>query len=291
MNVRDAYKLSEILLNTGVTEIDILGGEPMLIPWMKDFIKHVSDAGITLNISTNGSLLEGINQLSEIYTDNLNIGFSIHGFTETHNSITRSDNYSHTIKGIKRLIEAGYNPIVKSVLIQQNKNEISGLISYLAASGVRRYYLLHEDRIGRQTPADRISFPEFQSFYSKLRTDMQGVLDLGFVAASGFYKYGIHKQGRCDAGITKLAIMPDGSMFPCNLFAGFEEFRLGNIFKEGIEKIWNSPVLEKFRKYNKNKCELSTCEFFSVCSGGCPAHSYYFYGSFDIVDPRCLTGQ
>jgi radical SAM protein with 4Fe4S-binding SPASM domain len=291
MNAMDAFRMSEILLNTGVPEIDILGGEPMLIPWMKDFIKHVSDAGITLNISTNGSLLEGINQLSEIYTDNLNIGFSVHGFTKTHNGITGSDNYSQTIKGIKRLIEAGHSPIVKSVLVQQNKNEISGLISYFAASGVRRYYLLHEDRIGRQTSADCFSFPEFLSFCSKLKIEMKGVLDLGFITASGFYKYGIHKQGRCDAGITKLAIMPDGSVFPCNLFAGFEEFRLGNIFEEGIEKIWNNPVLERFRRYNKNRCKLSTCEFFSACSGGCPAHSYYFCGSFDRSDPRCLKEQ
>jgi uncharacterized protein len=80
-------------------------------------------------------------------------------------------------------------------------------------------------------------------------------------------------------------------MFPCNLFAGFEELRLGNIFKENIEMIWNNPVLERFRKYNKNRCKLSDCEFFSACSGGCPAHSYYFYGSFDKADPRCLKEQ
>ena len=53
---------------------------------------------------------------------------------------------------------------------------------------------------------------------------------IGFVAASGFYKYGREACGRCDAGIEKIAVMPDGSVFPCNLFAGFKEFRLGNIF-------------------------------------------------------------
>lgn len=57
---------------------------------------------------------------------------------------------------------------------------------------------------------------------------MAGVLDIGFVAASGFYSHGPQPKGRCDAGVKKIAIMPDGSVFPCNLFAGFEEFRLSN---------------------------------------------------------------
>lgn len=177
--------------------------------------------------------------------------------------------------------------IVKSVLRQENKNEIYDLILYLKELGVKRYYILHEDIIGRKQSSDCFSFPGFWEFYLKLKKDLEGILDIGFVAASGFYTYGIHAHGRCDAGITKVAIMPDGSAFPCNLLFGFNEFLLGNLLKDGIEKILGNPILDKFIKYSRNKCGMVTCTHFHSCKGGCPAHNYFFYGTLDDADPRC----
>jgi radical SAM protein with 4Fe4S-binding SPASM domain len=286
MKEKDAYKLVDILIKTGIHEIDILGGEPMLIPWMEDFIKYATGLNITLNISTNGSLPDVVNDFAEIQSDSVNIGFSVHGFSKIHNALTGADNFSKAIAGIERLIAAGKDPIVKSTLMKENKNEIYDLILYLRELGVKRYYLLHEDIIGRQISA-YFSFPDFWEFYLKLRTDLKRILDIGFVAASGFYKYGVQAQGRCDAGTTKIAIMPDGSTFPCNLFFGLNEFCLGNIFKDSIENIWNNRILSSFRISDKNSCSINNCIYYCTCSGGCPAHSYYFYGALDRTDPRC----
>ena len=287
MKEKDAYALVDTFKRTGIQEIDVLGGEPMLVPWMKDFVKYATDSGITLNISTNGSLPDIVTQFSKIQTGIMNIGFSLHGFSKTHNSLTMADNFLNVITGIKIMIEAGKNPIVKSTLLKENKNEIYDLILSLGKLGIKRYYLLHEDTIGRPKNMTGFSFPEFRKYYSGLKKFSEGLFDIGFVAASGFYKYGIQTPGRCDAGITKIAILPDGSAFPCNLFFGFKAFRLGNLFEDGIEKIWRNPVLDKFKRYNKNICTINNCDYYSTCTGGCPAHSYYFYGFFDVMDPRC----
>jgi radical SAM protein with 4Fe4S-binding SPASM domain len=288
MDAKDAYALSDTLIKTGISEIDILGGEPMLVPWMKDFVNYATGSGISLNISTNGSLFDVVSQFAEVHIDSLNIGFSIQGFSETHNALTGANNFFKAVAGLKKMIAAMKNPIVKSTLMRGNMNEIYDLVSYLAGLGVKRYYLLYEDVIGRGKEFTCLSFSEFWRFYSKMKTDMAGLLDIGFVAASGFYTNSLQPEGRCDAGIRKLAILPDGSVFPCNLFAGFKEFRLGNIFEDGLEKIWRSQVLEDFRKYDgNNKCNLINCDHYFTCRGGCPAHSYYFYGTFDMADPRC----
>jgi len=287
MKEKDAYALVDIFKKTGIQEIDVLGGEPMLVPWMKDFVKYATDSGITLNISTNGSLPDIVTQFVKIQTGIMNIGFSVHGFSKTHNSLTMADNFLKVITGIKIMIEAGKNPIVKSTLLKENKNEIYDLIVYLRKLGIKRYYLLHEDIIGRPKNTTGFSFPEFLKIYSGLKKYLEGLFDIGFVAASGFYKYGIQTPGRCDAGITKIAILPDGSAFPCNLFFGLKIFRLGNLFEDGIEKIWSNPVLDRFRKYNKNICTINNCNHYSTCTGGCSAHSYYFYGSVAVMDPRC----
>ncbi|MEW6416619.1 MAG: radical SAM protein [Nitrospirota bacterium] len=288
MNLKDTYLLRDMLVEKGISEIDILGGEPLLVPWMKDFVIHATEDGISLNISTNGSLPEVVGQFAEGHTNSINFGFSFEGFSETHNALTKSKNFSKAITGLKMMIAAEKNPIVKSTLMKENIDEIYDLISYFAGLGVKRYYILHEDIIGRQKNSTCFSFPEFWKFYSKIKTEMAEVLDVGFVAASGFYSSGLQLQGRCDAGIKKIAVFPDGSAFPCNLFAGFEEFRLGNILEDGMEKIWGNPLLEKFRKYDgNNRCKRDDCNHYLNCRGGCPAHSYYFYGTLDRVDPRC----
>jgi len=284
----DARHLCDILQNTGTAEIDILGGEPLLIPWIRDFVAYAIATGFSVNMSTNGSLPDAVNDLARIDTHALTIGFSILGFEKTHNRLTLSDNFSKTIEGIKTVQASGKNPVVKSAVTKENSHEIHDLALYLSELGIRKYYLLYEDIVGRKEETPFFSFPRFWQFYSNLKTIMKGMIELDFVAASGFCMSIHNPRGRCNAGVTKIAVMPDGSAFPCNLFAGFQRFYLGNILRDGIEAIWGNRVLEFFRDTNhKNICKQHECIHYPTCKGGCPAHSYFAYGTVDKADPRC----
>jgi radical SAM protein with 4Fe4S-binding SPASM domain len=287
MSEKDAYALVDMLVKTGIREIDILGGEPMLLAWMKDFVQYATGLDITLNISTNGSLPDIVSQYADIKSPLMNVGFSIHGFSQTHNALTLADNFSKAVSGIKLLIDGGKSPVVKSVLTPKNKNEIYDIVLYLRDIGIKRYYLLHEDIIRREQYSEYFSFPEFYEFYSELKQKLKGTLDIGFVAASGFYKYESRKGIRCNAGVNKIALLPNGSAFPCNLFLGFDGFRLGNIYQDGMESILKNPILDRFKNYDGNRCTKVSCKHYSMCSGGCPAHIFSVYGSLDAADPRC----
>ena len=288
MNNSDALALCDILQKIGTSEIDILGGEPLLIPWITDFVAHAIGAGLSINISTNGSLPDVVYKLAHIKTRALHIGFSLLGFEKTHNRLTTSKNFSKAIEGIKAVQASGKHPVVKSTLTRENSHEIHDLVLYLSELGIRKYYLLHEDLLGRNKKVPFFSFPQFWQFYTNLKTIMEGVIEIDFVAASGFCTSGNRLRGRCNGGLTKLAVMPDGSAFPCNLLAGFKNFCLGNILNDDIEKIWENSILEFFRDTNhKNNCKNHQCIHYLTCRGGCPAHSYSFYGSADRVDPRC----
>jgi len=287
MSEHEAFYLVDMAAKHGVREIDILGGEPLLISWMKNFVAYASGSGLAVNLSTNGGLADLIIDLAETCPASINIGVSVLGHSETHNKLTGSDNFSRAIKVIRRLASRGRNPIVKSVLLHENREQIFGLAGYLANIGVRRYFLLHEDVIGRRS-SQAFSFPEYYAFYEALKKELGNKLEIGFVAASGFYKNAGQGAGRCDAGITKIAVMPDGSALPCNLLAGSQDFFLGNIFRDGIEKVRHSPVLRYFRdRRTENPCEHKECPHFETCGGGCPAHRYFYYGSIEGVDPRC----
>ncbi len=287
INKEKALKIVDIACINGIKEIDILGGEPFLLDWMHDFVKYASDSGLSLNISTNGSISINLEKIIKISSNSLKIGFSLLGFKEIHNNLTCSNNYDLIIKNIKLTISSEKNPIVKSVLMKKNMKEISTLLDFLIGIGVREYYLLHEDIIGRGK-IDYISFPEYYDFYLKLQEKFNDEIKIGCVSASGFYKYNAASGKRCDAGSSKIAIMPDGSVFPCNLFAGMKDFMLGNIFTEDLRSILEHPSLNYFRKKAySNPCKNTDCKYFINCTGGCPAHSYFFYNKLDLVDPRC----
>ncbi len=284
---KEAYSLADTLVHEGISELDILGGEPMLVPYMKEFLVYATNAGLTVNISTNGGLPAMVHAIAKIPARRLNIGFSLHGLSDTHNAITKSNNFHSVLEGIRICLEERKNTVVKSVLTDTNRQEIRTLISYLAERGVKRYFLLHEDSIGKRNCTDVLSFPDFMKYFTTLKSELRHAIDIGFVAASGFYKYGMRGHSRCDAGTAKLAVLPDGSTFPCNLFSGFSEFCLGNILRDRIEDILEHPIMQPFRKSWGNTCESGNCTHWATCSGGCPAHSYAFYRNIGATDPRC----
>lgn len=288
MSREKALLLADILIGSGITEVDVLGGEPLLVPWLKDFVIRLTDTNITVNISTNGTFMKALGTLAEIRTSLLNIGFSLHGFSEKHRWLTGSGSFDKTINGTIFMIEKGLNPITKSTLTHDNEDEIYPLIAFLKTIGVKRYYLMHEDIMGRPD-GNTFSFPEFWEIYTRICNDFTGSIDVGYVAASGFRANPTGLDSRCDAGSKKLAIFPDGSVFPCNLFAGFPEFNLGNIFHTRIETILSHHMLGSLQKRKENnQCTHDTCRFYSACRGGCPAHTYQYNGRLDSVDPRCL---
>ena len=276
--------------NMGIPEIDILGGEPLLIPWIKDFIVYALDTGLSINISTNGSFPNIVSDLAALDTHDLTIGFSLLGFKKTHNRLTMSDNFSKAMEGIRTVLDSGKDPVVKSALTKDNAHEIHDLVLYLSELGIKKYYLLHEDLIGRKEQTSFFSFPQFWQFYTNLKALTDGLVEIDFVAASGFCTTQTKLHGRCNAGLTKIAVMPDGSAFPCNLFAGFNKFYLGNIFKDPIEDIWGNEILQFFRDIDHgNICKKNECIHYSTCRGGCPAHSYFSHGTLNRVDPRCAA--
>jgi radical SAM protein with 4Fe4S-binding SPASM domain len=95
-------------------------------------------------------------------------------------------------------------------------------------------------------------------------------------------------KARCPAGTTKLGIMPDGSVYPCNLFFGKEEYRLGNILSDPFDAIWRHSALAFFRTFSGNRCPRTSCALHARCHGGCPAHSYARFGKHSAPEPRCV---
>jgi len=290
MSYSNALKLLDKLSSAGIKEIDIMGGEPFLLRWMPDFIDIALKRNLTVNISTNGSVTNMIQRLKVINSQKFNIGVSLEGSNErNHNGPTNSINFNKAVESIKKLFSLNLDPIVKTVLTKSSIKDIQKIIDLLIDIGVRRYYIIHMDLLSKDKSVmkEAFSYSEFLNFYENIKT-VNPVISIYRINASCFHKESIPADIRCAGGVLKLSVMPDGSVFPCNLFHGIKEFFLGNIFSDDFPDIWMNPKLDLFRYHKANRCDIESCSNKSLCTGGCPAHGFYHYGNPDKPDIRCV---
>lgn len=288
---QEALNLLDILSALGIRDLDIMGGEPFLLPWMPSFLHAAIKERIIVNVSTNGSLPDVIEEFRGLGPDRINVGVSLEGSTpENHNGLTNADNFERALISIRTLVSLGLDPIVKTVVSRHNMHDIPLIIDLIKKLGVTRYYLIQMDCFSKAIPAGNIApgFVEFMQFNTATHAGTTGI-SIHKVNASCFEKHALPEGVRCAGGVRKLCIMPDGSVYPCNLFHHFPEFCLGNIFSDDFTDIWMSPKLDFFRYFDKNHCQVTGCSNFISCTGGCPAHGHLHSGSLNSTDIRCIS--
>jgi len=290
MTFDDALTLLDILSCHGIEEIDVMGGEPLLLDWMPDFVDIAIKSGRSVNLSTNGSTPDIIGRFAALDPEKFNIGISLEGSTdEKHNRMTNSHHFYRAVASVAGLVSSGLDPIVKTVVSKETMADIQDIINLIRDMGVKRYFLIHMDLMARNTTLRNaaLDYCDFRDFYDEIKRNNR---DIGIfkVNASCFEKETLPEGVRCAGGVRKLAVMPDGSVYPCNLFQGFKEFNLGNIFEDNLFTIWANPKLDLFRHCRVNSCANGSCTNKNSCSGGCPAHGYYHYGRHLERDVRCI---
>jgi len=260
-------RMVDRLTAADVRVLDIIGGEPTLHPDLVPMIEHACRRDMEVNLSSNG---RDPGQLAEIMRrfPRATVGVSV--------------NDRETLRSLERFIRK-HHPVVKTVF---SRNVDHGLIRQVLELSPRRYYLiyrdaLHEDELYGSMPFDRF-LADVEGRYGS---------QVGMVFCSGFLpdieQYPQLRTRRCPAGTTKLGVLPDGSVYPCNLLFGRKELRLGNILADPFDAIWSSRTLSFFRTFTGNHCPRGDCAIHATCRGGCPAHGIGHAGSLSGPDPRC----
>ena len=252
-----------------VTTIDLMGGEPTLHHDMPDLLRETGRRGLRVNMSSNGTNIPQLHDLLARF-DHLSIGMSI--------------NDQATFASVRTFLH-DHRPVVK--MVHTRRLDVR-LVQEILLQRPKTFYLLYKDALEASQLWDTVPFDKFfpaAPGQFKRR-------NVGTVFCSGFLPdratYPDLERVRCPAGTTKLGIMPDGSVYPCNLFFGKSEFRLGNILTDPLDALWHHPVLSFFRTFDRNRCPRKTCDLHAACHGGCPAHAYHHTGDLSAPEPRCV---
>ncbi len=255
----------------GVRTIDIIGGEPTLHPQIVPMVQGAVQRGLNVNLSTNGSNTVVLDNLPGT-DDKVAVGISIND----RETLDRLAGFVHKNKVV---VKSVFHPSMDEAFIHD-----------ILALRPKKFYLIYRDSLDRSDLHETVPFHQFMSVVEERFNSPH----IGTVFCSGFIPDGANcpklSQVRCPAGTTKLGILPDGSVYPCNLFFGKKDFLLGNILTDPFASIWNHTVLAFFRAVAENSCPETTCVLHSSCHGGCPAHSFAHTGDLNAPDPRCVGG-
>ncbi|MFP4533781.1 MAG: SPASM domain-containing protein [Desulfobacterales bacterium] len=273
VSIENFQKMVSVCQANGIRHIDMLGGEPTLHTGLFEMLDLLVDAGLMSTISTNGSRVETLWQISDRYPrESVRLGISM--------------NSEDVAEPLHQYI-LSRRPILKTIF---SKHDLipEAFKPYIGFQGIE-FYLLYRDILNS---ADLLYSLPFEAFYSRLvdikkaYTGVDGVFCSGFLPdPADFPELG---NVRCPAGTTKLSVLPDGRVYPCYLLFRYREFELGNLFEDDFDTIWQHPTLVKFRHFEGNQCPQNQCALHQRCHGGCPAVSYMFYKDLNAPDPRCV---
>jgi radical SAM protein with 4Fe4S-binding SPASM domain len=301
MSLEEALQVVDKLERGRVFFINLLGGEPLLLKWLPQFLAYVGEKKIGLNITTTGWGLREDTAKNLAKFHNIAVSVSLHGGNApTVARLTgRSDALAAGIRAIKLLVKYGTNVGVGYTVNRLNKGEVPQMLRMVDKLGVRVVGLRHFLAVGRgamNESALSISTEEFLQVVKNALSLKKGLRNIQSLQAFGGFCFvwfrgtvPKSKLGRlllrfCAAGITKFDVFPDGSVYPCFALCD-ERFGAGNLLRETLSRIWASKVFCELRKRDLPE-ECSGCSHSKVCYGGCLGYSYQKSGEL-TKDPRC----
>jgi MoaA/NifB/PqqE/SkfB family radical SAM enzyme len=275
LNTVEAIDLIDQLYDEGIWFLKIMGGEPFFRKDILTILKHAASKGMVLSFSTNASMIseEKATGLSEINNSILYAQMSLYGeCPETYQRVTGSAaHYDRALKGLARMVEAGLDVSVLTVVTQENVARLLKYFDIAREYGAKEFRLAPEVALGRSanraealTKAARGLWPTFLEQVAEIRAaatpeDPLILLDARptlarylskFTGCSTFYE-------NCTAATTMIYIGPTGLALPCpflghlpeQLRQHYSHLRPGDIRKNSFPDIWNSETFVTFRSY------------------------------------------
>lgn len=253
----DVYRILQKLAEAEVPNVFFTGGEPILRSDLPDLVRHCSRLGLDPCVSTTNFSVDESNlrQLIDAGLDSMQV--SIHGPRAIHEAVVgQNGSYAEVMARLKMLVEAKVRVEIACVGLKENIEYIPSLIRELAVFRVPFFRLLryvpgHRKEMLEHIPPRKLvekCIPEIVKVAKESDIDIALGFCPGIDGPATRLVKGIHPVAfTCPAGKTNFAIMPNGDVYPCVFFKNRPEMFCGNILRNSVAEIWNSPRMVMFR--------------------------------------------
>ncbi len=215
----------------GCLGIGFSGGEPLLHPDFWALAEDAREGGFAIGLTTNGTCIGAVEADEMARLRFSGIGISLHGASaDTHEQLTGvPGSFRRTTRAVRLCLERSLPVHVNCAVTRTNGDEMERLSEWCNEVGVR---LVMDTIICDSADGAAIQLSATQSQLAKVAA----------LVSTAPSRLGVH---RCSAGLSRLAIATDGTVYPCPMYRQ----AVGSIHRTPVHVIWHdSPALAEVRR-------------------------------------------
>jgi radical SAM protein with 4Fe4S-binding SPASM domain len=306
LDTAEAVDVARQLVRLGNRLTTLSGGEPTLREDWPEIARAFVDAGVTVNMVTNGQSDGRELALRAREARLANVAVSIDGLAETHDGLRGRGAFERATESIGHLVRAGIWVDMMLTVNQRNLPELVEVWELAKRLGAQRFRVQLGKPMGNQTHRDDLTL-EPQDLLTLLpllgRLAARGGPGVRIGDSVGYFspeervlRGRFCAQGHwtgCYAGVRAIGIQADGSVKGCLSLqprAGeADRFIEGNLRHESLEAIWLRPGAfaynRAFELKNLNGA-CARCSHAELCRGGATCVAYTYSGEIGC-DPMC----
>lgn len=255
----------------GTIYLLLTGGEATMRDDFLEIATYARRSGFFVGFLTNCTLLTSDMARAIADLKPFAITTSLHGASAaTHELVTRlSGSFERTLEGIKLLVDYGLVPLVQTLVMKSNLNELAQIKSLVESLGAKASV-----DIGIVPSKSGASFP-FQC-----EPSVEELVRCGW-HPDNLNEFQDGGQGLCKAGKALCSVSPSGNVFPCPIFP----LKLGNLRQSSFDVMWRlKPCAELRYVRSMRRTDLyacSQCELLAAYCQRCAGIAYMESGRPD----------
>ncbi|MFO7900134.1 MAG: radical SAM protein [Planctomycetota bacterium] len=282
------------LADMGVFHVALGGGEALERPDLFELARYARQVGLVPNLTTNGALVTP--EVAQKLTCFGQVNLSLDGVGEL-SGVFRGRNVMDTVdRAFDRLLEAGVSTGINCVVGRRNIDGLTGLFAYAARRGLGEIELLRFKPAGRGAelyPDEKLTCEQARRFYPLVQEltethDLATKIDCSFVPMLCYHrppKHVLEALGvcGCEAGNFLAGVQSDGRVSGCSFLPSLD------LTVDELPGAWDAcPEFEGYRGWTASApAPCSSCDYLSICKGGCHAVALAQCGTTDAPDPDC----
>lgn len=295
LTIDECLTVADELVALDCQEVTFIGGEMFLYRQWERIGRWLSDAGVAVNIMSNGYHMQAkhIDQIKHARLSN--VGISIDGMEESHNRVRRRpDGFAQVTRSLDLLRAEGVSTAVVTSLLDFNLADLEPLYDHLVEHGVSLWQIQLVNPMGNLSGCDDLLVPpgaipaltefirekNFERRMNVTAADSIGYFDDNEEFIRG-HRSAIHCWEGCQAGLNSVFVDSVGNVKGCG--ALYDDFFIeGNVRERSLTDIWNDDSRFAYsRAFDPEMLagRCRTCEFGEVCRAGCRASNYFAGGS------------
>ncbi len=323
LSTQEAFTLVDQLAAVGSPVFVLSGGEPLMRPDIFDIARYATDAGLTVALATNGTLIDETLAARIKNSGIKRVSISFDGADAPTHDVFRAlaGSFEAAVRGFKALRAVDLPVQINTTVAKHNQAQLESVLTLAKDLGAvaLHLFLLVPVGCGVEIAADQmVSAEDYERILNWLYDVEQSEPELQLKATCAPHYFRVMRQRRaeenrsgvkrdlpashhrqvhghphgqmhaatkgCLAGTGVCFVSHRGQVFPC----GYLPVEAGNVRQQDFGTIWEaSPLFAEMRDPDRLTGKCGACAFKSLCSG-CRARAYGMTGDYLAEEPFCV---